>query len=441
MLRPNHYKDVEAVSHASDFDAIDLLLDEGVVAYQRGLARAVGDAAAGLLLSQFWYRSKRLPGERDGWFFKTQSEIYEETVLTRREQETARRTLRDLGVLEENKRGVPSKLWFRINRAAVKRLLQAQAGSRTNGSDGNGPCGGGQIGREQDDANQDGGKRHSRMAESAIQVCAERSHKPVRSRPANTKTTPDTTTEITAAAPPPAAQGQKAAAVDNELVRQLLVHQMNRSDAVRLALAKPDECRRQLEYLCYLPPREKPGGWLRVAIENEHGAPDEYLAKKRAETQEAEAARRAAFEKARQNHEVSHRATYLAYLEHREAELQYTHPGAIAAFLAREEEERARYQRAPLTPTMLERVLRDHERRESYLERLRTFLSQFPDCAIVDFWTWDATLNLHPFRGENGTADDDHYRNHQPEGGRRQNDDRAQPGGRSGERRAPGARS
>ena len=83
---------------------VNYLLSEGIVAYQRGLARAVGDHSAGLLLSQFWYWAERQPEERDGWFFMTQEQIYDETVLTRREQETARRKLRDLGVLEKEGR-------------------------------------------------------------------------------------------------------------------------------------------------------------------------------------------------------------------------------------------------------------------------------------------------------------------------------------------------
>ena len=107
------------MSDRTDSEAIvSYLLGGGVVAYQRALARAVGSHSAGLLLSQFWYWSEKLPEERDGWFYKTQDEIYDETVMTRWEQETARRKLRELGILEEAKRGVPAKLWFRIEEEA-----------------------------------------------------------------------------------------------------------------------------------------------------------------------------------------------------------------------------------------------------------------------------------------------------------------------------------
>src|SRR5262249_351774 len=157
-----------------------------IVAYQRALARAVGSHSAGLLLSQLWYWSERLPAERDGWFWKTQDEIEEETVMTRWEQETARRKLRELGLLEEAKRGVPAKLWFRINRTAVVRLLHDKA------------------------ASQDVEKPHARMREDRNQGGGESSGKHAESRQPKTKNTPKSTQENTAAAPPaPARQPVK----------------------------------------------------------------------------------------------------------------------------------------------------------------------------------------------------------------------------------------
>ena len=43
---------------------------------------------------------ERDPRDADGWFYKTQKDIFDETALTRTEQETARKKLRGCRVLE-----------------------------------------------------------------------------------------------------------------------------------------------------------------------------------------------------------------------------------------------------------------------------------------------------------------------------------------------------
>ncbi|MHB1758232.1 MAG: hypothetical protein ACYCT9_12135 [Leptospirillum sp.] len=65
-----------------------------------------------LMLSQAVYCSKRTQ-DPEGWFHKTIGEWEEETGLTRFEQETAKRNLK--GILESERRGIPAKLYFRIN--------------------------------------------------------------------------------------------------------------------------------------------------------------------------------------------------------------------------------------------------------------------------------------------------------------------------------------
>jgi hypothetical protein len=87
------------------------------VAYHRIFARVGGGATAGLMLSQAWYWSDK--GD-DGWFYKSQEEWEEETGLTRTEQETARRNLREKGLLEEKRAGMPARLYFRV---ATERLF------------------------------------------------------------------------------------------------------------------------------------------------------------------------------------------------------------------------------------------------------------------------------------------------------------------------------
>nr|MDQ3828913.1 hypothetical protein [Candidatus Tectomicrobia bacterium] len=61
------------------------------------------------------------PGS-DGWFYKTQPEWEDETGMGRSEQETARKHLRRTPFWQETRRGVPAKLYFRID---LERLAEA----------------------------------------------------------------------------------------------------------------------------------------------------------------------------------------------------------------------------------------------------------------------------------------------------------------------------
>ncbi|MEZ9397210.1 hypothetical protein AB4393_18545 [Vibrio splendidus] len=65
------------------------------------------------MLSQAIYWSRRT--NESGYFYKTQAEWEEETGMTRRELDTARKKLRDLGILEEKKQGVPCRIFYKIN--------------------------------------------------------------------------------------------------------------------------------------------------------------------------------------------------------------------------------------------------------------------------------------------------------------------------------------
>lgn len=83
------------------------------IAFQRPLVR-FGGVTGALMLSQLIYWSgKEKSG--DGWIYKTQVDLEEETGLTRYEQETARKRLVKLEVLEEKLEGLPARLYFKIN--------------------------------------------------------------------------------------------------------------------------------------------------------------------------------------------------------------------------------------------------------------------------------------------------------------------------------------
>jgi hypothetical protein len=105
------------------------IFDEPIV-FQRAYVGLTGSAVAALFLSYAIYTVERLPYEAEGWFRKTGDEWKAETGLTRFEQATARRILRDLGILIERRAGMPAELWFKIRMERLLELLSEQADAR-----------------------------------------------------------------------------------------------------------------------------------------------------------------------------------------------------------------------------------------------------------------------------------------------------------------------
>jgi hypothetical protein len=107
----------------------ELLLDvfDTPITFHRCLIPVSGGVNAALLLSHAIWTTQTLDGEADGWFLKSQEQWAEETGLSRWEQETARRALRDAGLLEERRVGMPARLWFRVRASAVWAALKVHA--------------------------------------------------------------------------------------------------------------------------------------------------------------------------------------------------------------------------------------------------------------------------------------------------------------------------
>ena len=86
--------------------------------------RLTGDPSAGIFLSMLfaWHGKSHDP---DGWIYKTQDQITAETGLTRRNQQSARKRLKQLALLYEERRGVPAKMYFRLNSERLFSLLNA----------------------------------------------------------------------------------------------------------------------------------------------------------------------------------------------------------------------------------------------------------------------------------------------------------------------------
>jgi hypothetical protein len=95
-------------------EALLAVITSKPVAYYSAFAQVSGGVTSGVLLSQLFYWTGR-GADPDGWVYKSQSKWEAETGLTRREQETARKRLRERGILEEKLAGVPATLHYRVD--------------------------------------------------------------------------------------------------------------------------------------------------------------------------------------------------------------------------------------------------------------------------------------------------------------------------------------
>lgn len=83
----------------------------------------MGGVYEALLLQQLAYWSDK--GEDPDWIYKTREELRDETTMNRYQQEQARATLRKLGVIEEERRGLPARMYYRVIWTQVFELLEA----------------------------------------------------------------------------------------------------------------------------------------------------------------------------------------------------------------------------------------------------------------------------------------------------------------------------
>lgn len=140
------------------------LLDRPI-AFQRAFVSLGAGITGALMLSQAIYWSKRTDNA-DGWFYKTMEEWASETGMTRSEQESARKKLVSAGVLEEKKKGVPCRLFYRVNMDAIRTSLIAE-------------------------------NPHSSLQDSCKQGCRKAASKPAGKPLAITETTAEITAETT----------------------------------------------------------------------------------------------------------------------------------------------------------------------------------------------------------------------------------------------------
>jgi hypothetical protein len=79
--------------------------------------------AAGTFLRQLIYWTGK-EHDLEGWIYKTQTEMEQETGLSRKQQEKARKILRNAGVLEEVKKRTPRRLHYRVDLEALLGVME-----------------------------------------------------------------------------------------------------------------------------------------------------------------------------------------------------------------------------------------------------------------------------------------------------------------------------
>lgn len=97
------------------------------VAFHRPFVELTGSVTAALFLSCACDEAGKLPGDSDGWIALSTEQWREASCLSRHEQDTARKALRERDLIEERRVGMPARLAVRVNIARLMELLQAQA--------------------------------------------------------------------------------------------------------------------------------------------------------------------------------------------------------------------------------------------------------------------------------------------------------------------------
>jgi hypothetical protein len=109
---------------------VNNLLPNRVVGYSPDLARAVGGATIGLFLSQLLFLSDK-GHNPEGWVYKSEAEMGKETGLTKREQQTARRKLLSLGVIQIERRGFKFTYHFKVIWQRLYQVIEQSLSGQT----------------------------------------------------------------------------------------------------------------------------------------------------------------------------------------------------------------------------------------------------------------------------------------------------------------------
>jgi hypothetical protein len=101
-----------------------LLSSTAFIVLNKQLARQVGLKEAVLLADLISKEEYFIAnGMTDGWFFNTEANIEKDTTLTAYQQRRCLKALKDKGLIEVKRKGIPAKQYFKINEQLVVKLL------------------------------------------------------------------------------------------------------------------------------------------------------------------------------------------------------------------------------------------------------------------------------------------------------------------------------
>tara|TARA_Y100001938_G_C8084004_1_gene430839 strand:- start:462 stop:1079 length:618 start_codon:yes stop_codon:yes gene_type:complete len=101
-----------------------LLSSTAFLVLNKGLARQIGLKAAVLLADLISKEEYFIAnGMTDGWFFNTEANIEEDTTLNSYHQRKCLKTLKDKGLIQVKRKGIPAKQYFKINEEQVLQIL------------------------------------------------------------------------------------------------------------------------------------------------------------------------------------------------------------------------------------------------------------------------------------------------------------------------------
>ena len=101
-----------------------LLSSTAFIVLNKELARQVGLKEA-IILADLISKEEYFiaNGMTDGWFFNTEDNIEADTTLNSYHQRKCLKTLKDKGLLEVKRKGIPAKQYFKINEQQVLQIL------------------------------------------------------------------------------------------------------------------------------------------------------------------------------------------------------------------------------------------------------------------------------------------------------------------------------
>ena len=108
-----------------------LLSSTAFLVLNKSLARKIGLKEAVLLADLISKEEYFIAnGMTDGWFFNTEANIEEDTTLNSYHQRKCLKTLKEKGLIEVKRKGIPAKQYFKINEEQVVKFLNNKSATK-----------------------------------------------------------------------------------------------------------------------------------------------------------------------------------------------------------------------------------------------------------------------------------------------------------------------